>query len=184
MAEIDLEKKKGFPWIWLLAAALLVGVLAFFLWGGEEVAEEAEVVDPTEEPLEEEEIVEEDVDPAAAAGAAAGMLPIAAILSDPQQWTTKDISGKAKVLQDPTDRGFWIEQEGKKLFVLIDPAGPPGSESKPNVEENQMLSISGAKLMMKDQVDSVSGNLDKDSREIIASQDAFLVVDEKNLTIL
>ncbi len=84
---------------------------------------------------------------------------------------------------DPlTDRGFWVENEGARVFALIidEPREVPV-----NINPGQQLSISGARIREGGEVSDVEGvPLDQDTRSILAHQDVFLIANEDNVEIL
>lgn len=108
MAEIHIERKKGTAWLWLLLAALAVlAVLAWLLWrpgAAETTPLTATIVDPVPAPATVATVAPLDSTPT-----------IATILANPPQWVGREFSGTVTVAEVPTDRGFWIEEGGRRV---------------------------------------------------------------------
>lgn len=180
MADIDLERTSG-PGIlpWLLGLVLLGAVI----WG----VAEAMDVDPEYEAVE---VTDQDAVPAEAdvdvgtprpvAGERA--LALASVLADPSAYLGQSFpSGTYTVPAVPTDRGFWIEHDGSRLFALIidDPV-----EAPKDINPGQTVTIEGGTFRGPDYMSQVEGDsLDDDTRSIIDGLQIYLVVDESNITI-
>lgn len=86
------------------------------------------------------------------------------------------------VLDVPTDRGFWIEDEGQRLFAIIIDAP---EEDPLDINTGQRLLIESGKLRHARDLSQIPGEkIDMDTRRIIENQPIFLVVDERNIKIL
>jgi hypothetical protein len=194
MADIDIEKKekKGMgilPWI---LGLLLLGLI---LWGltqcGDGRDEEAVVVpadtvttDPAgmaaPMPMDTG-MAMADTTAMGAAGAAgaAGALPIAQILANPGQYGSQTVSGTARVTEVISDRGFWIEDAGQRMFVILDE--PQGAERAVDINAGQTVSLSG---QVRD--GSALGQLttlEQETRQVAQGQPAFLIVRPAGVTI-
>lgn len=115
MAEIRMEKKKsGLGWLWILLAILLIALLAWFFLADDDRAVVSGDANPTE-------TVVMTGTSATATGTAepAGSTTLATILENPQQWIGREYSGTVTVPEVPTDRGFWIEENGTRMFAII-----------------------------------------------------------------
>ena len=160
-------------WLWWILGLLLLALLVWWLWPDG---------DGDVEPLVTDEVGVVEVEPVApvVAEVEPGNIPIADILANPAQWAGREVSGEVSVAEVPTDRGFWIEDGGARMFaILVDQ--PP---EQPNVNAGQMVSISQAVLRDRTFLPEMQGApLDADTRRIAESQALFLVVDEANLTI-
>lgn len=191
MAEINVERKKKSHWGWIIAAliALLViwAVIEMLDRDGEEAAvapAATSQVEPAGPPVA--------LDPPAAntelgpttgdAAGAAAVLPVAAILAGPTGYAGQEISGTAVVTDVPTDRGFWIEQDGQRMLALI--AQAPGMEQAINVNAGQRVELSGAVVHDQASAAQVSGTLDEQSKQLIGNQPAFLLVEPRDITIV
>lgn len=175
MADIDVERKGPSIWPWiigLIILALLIWLLAEWLGDDEEVVEPigapvpAEVQPPT---------VGVPPEPVAQAPG----VPLSQIIESPATWTGQTWGGEVRVAEVPTDRGFWIEDQGERLFVILN--DQPQEEPK-DINPGQTLRISEA--MIYDNVANVPGTVDPDTRNIAQGQPVFLAVDEGNVNIL
>lgn len=174
MADIDLERKTG-PKVWPWIAALVV--LALVIWGV------TEAVDTNGDVAEVEPV--EEVGPVSPAGPepAAGAMVLGDILANPGAYVGETFPGtEVQVAEVPTDRGFWIEQDGQRLFALI--IDVPEEEPK-DINPGQTLRIEGGTLRDATHLGELEGRpLDADTRRIAEQQEIFLVVDERRIEIL
>lgn len=176
MAEIPVEKKSSMGWLWVLLALLLLALLAWWLLSDDD---EAEYVEPI--------VAEEPITPATTpemVGTAPGV-SIGDILGNPASYIGQD-DFQAEVTvptgAEMTDRGFFIEDEGARMFAIIND-GP--MEEPKDINPGQTLRISQGMLRDSTYLPQLSGDaLDADTQAIIDQQDIFLVVDEDNIQIL
>jgi hypothetical protein len=171
MAEIDLERKKsgGMGWLWGLLILLLLLLLAWWLWPDSDV-EEAPMGPPVGEVEEPAPIDEPD-------------LGLAAILDNPDMYVGQPFpDAEVTVGSELTDRGFWIEQDGRRLFAII--IDEPAEEPK-DINPQQRLRITGGTLRDESYLGEMPGDpLDQDTERLAREQEIFLVVDESNIEIL
>jgi hypothetical protein len=180
MADINLERKKSsLGWLWILLALLLVGLLLWWFLGanddevGDEVYDDEAAIEETVEPVP----PATDAEPLETTVAAG--VPVAAIVASPQEWIGRTVEGEVEVGEVPTDRGFWIEGGGERLFALIldEPAEEPV-----DINEGQTLDISRATVRDIGDLDELAGDtLDDDTRAILEDQEVFLMVPESSL---
>ena len=194
MADIDIEKKekKGMgilPWILglLLLALVLWGLTQCGDGGGEEavvVPADTAVADPAAAaapvPMDTG-MAMADTTAAGGAGAAgaAGALPIAQILANPGQFGAQTVSGTARVAEVISDRGFWIEEAGQRMFVVLDE--PQGAEPVVDINAGQSVRLAG---QVRD--GSALGQLttlEQETRQVAQGQPAFLIVRPAGVTI-
>ena len=173
MAEIPVEKKSSMKWLWILLAIILLALLIWWIAGDSEEPVQDELVgqntvgaDPITPP--EPVAMEEGV-------------TIADILGNPTEYVGQDnvtISG-VSVAEVPTDRGFWVEDQGQRIFaVLID--GP--SEVPMDINSGQQIVLREAMARDATFIEDLPGApLDADTRNILQDQDVYLVVDESNI---
>lgn len=186
MARIDLEKKKtGMGWLWALLLLVALALLLWWLWGAWSDDEPDYAVDETlEEPYEPVAPADEP-DVGEGAMAAAAGLPVAQIVADPESWFDRSVNGEVEVVEVPTDRGFWIEQDGARLFALI--VDRP-AEVPLDIQTGQALRLSDATIHRADAALAEGGipgtPLDEDTRRIAEGEEAILVVDESDIEIL
>lgn len=196
MAEIKIERKKSI-WPWILAALVVLALLwaVFAMTGdGDEIATTAgasaatgtDVVDrPTGGSID------APADPSvggmgAQAGAdasatVAAMLPIAQLVGSPDQFRGQTVAGQARVVDVPTDRGFWIEGDGQRIFAVI--AKSPNMEQAIDVNTGQLVQLS-AMVHGADQLAQIGGDIDPDTRNVLTGQQVFLVANAQDIRIL
>ena len=175
MAEIPVEKKSSLTWLWLLLAALLIALLIWWL---------ASSGDDGVEPALADTAAVETVETSGPEGAAAGAadLTLAAIMEQPQSYIGQQFTGEVAVAGPLTDRGFWIENNGARMFALI--VDEP-REVPLDINPGQRLQISGGTIREGGDVTEVDGApIDDDTRAVIADQAAFMLVDEAQIEIL
>lgn len=178
MADIDVERKSSMAWLWWLLGLLLLALLIWALmeWMGDddEVVEApvATVVDTTAT-----------IAPAApvAGGAATASPTIAEVLANPAAYAGQSFSTQqVRVAEVVSDRGFWIESEGQRLFVVknespqpgvADVQGPADTRAARNINAGQMVQINGTLYTSPDQVQPP---LDQQTRERMQGQPIFL----------
>lgn len=174
MAEIPVERKRNLTWLWVLLPLLLVAALIWWATADDEG------------------VVTEPVGTEAGTGAVAGQEPvgntardvtIANILASPGAFVGRDdFSGEVDVPEVPTDRGFWVEDQGQRLFALI--IDEPREVPK-DINAGQRIRISRGMIRDKTFLAEMPGRpLKADTQRIIQEQDVYLVVDEDNLEIL
>lgn len=177
MAEIPVQKKSH-AWVWVLLALIALALLAW--WAFAEGDDDAEMVD------NDAYVVTDPVVPAtpgadAEANAQAG-LALGAILANPAQYYGQEYSGEVSVGDELTDRGFWIENNGERMFALI--VDQP-REVPIDINPGQRLRIDGGTVRNPADPGDIPGvPLDDDTRRILADQDAVLVVNEADIDIL
>jgi hypothetical protein len=90
--------------------------------------------------------------------------------------------GEVDVASVPTDRGFWIERNGERLFALI--IDVPQEEPK-DINPGARLSLSDGTLRGPQDLSELRGRpLDADTEQIALAQEAFLVIDERYIEIV
>lgn len=175
MARIPVEKKGGASWIWwLLGLLVLIGLVWLLVEAFDD--DEAEL---TEEPGVE--AVTPDTTPGAATGTPA--VAIGDILNNPAAYVGQTFPDQeVNVVEVPTDRGFWIEDQGQRLFAII--IDEPQEEPL-DINPGQTLQIQGGTLRDSTYLPEMPGApLDQETQNIVQEQPIFLVVDERNIDIL
>jgi len=178
MADIDLERKRsGMGWLWGLLALLAVVLLAWWLWPDTEEAEFAEAdVGAEVAPVEPLATTPEPV--ATAAG-----VTIGDILGSPDAYIDQPFPrAEVNVAEVVTDRGFWIEDQGERLFALI--VDRP-QEQPVDLNPGQTIRIDRGTLRDRTFLPELPGApLDQETENIAEQQPIFLVVEEGATTIL
>ena len=173
MADIDVERKSGNNWIWWLLGLIVLGLLLWWLLAGrgDDDADLEPVTATAVEPLPA---------PAEPMPAAEGAT-LAAILANPAQYVGTEFSGQVQVVEVPTDRGFWIEQDGTRMYALI-VDGP--AEQPLDINPGQMVQIDRGMVRDSTALGQLPGDpLDDQTRTTASAQPAFLVVDESQMNI-
>lgn len=184
MADIKLERKKGgLGWLWALLAILVLALILWWLWAAGRDGDELEpgVAEYGTELGTEPFGTGLATEPAAAT---AGEGRIAEILDNPQEWTDRDFpGGEVDVAEVPSDRGFWISQDGERLFAVV--VDQP-AERPVDVNPGQRLRIDGGTLRDAGHLPQLEGErpLDDTTRRAIEEQPIFLVVDEDDIEVL
>lgn len=194
MADIDIEKKekKGMgilPWI---LGLLLLGLVLWGLTQCGDGGEEEAVVVPADTATTDPAAVAApmpmdtgmamaDTTALGAAGAAgaAGALPVAQLLANPGQYASGGASGTARVTEVVSDRGFWVEGAGQRMFVVI--AEPQASERAIDINAGQTLRLSGT-VREGSAAGQVTG-LEQEAVQVAQGQPAFLLVNPSELSV-
>ncbi|AOL23224.1 hypothetical protein Ga0102493_112207 [Erythrobacter litoralis] len=179
MAEIPVEKKSGGKgWLWLILLLLIVAAIAWWLL--EEAAEGD--LDDDEVAIERTEPVITDTDTDTAQMAGAGAMTIAAITADPSAFYGREgFSGTVTVGGPLTDRGFWIENGGARMFAIV--IDQP-RERPVDINVGATLDITGGTVRNPGEIEDLTGDaLDQDTIDAMEGQQAVLVVSESDIDI-
>lgn len=175
MAEIPVHKKSSMAWMWILLALV---ALALVIWWATDNDEDA--VDLASDTQIEETIApvaDPDADAAIVQGAT-----LAAILADPAAHFGTEYTGEVSVGDSLTDRGFWVEHDGERMFALI--VDEP-RERPLDINAGQRLKISGGEIRDTSSLSDIEGRaLDANTRKIAGEQKVIMVVDENNIEVL
>ena len=184
MAEINVQRKRTSAWLWLLgivglalAAWLVTTLLSSDDDGG------VGVVAPAAAPVAGPEAVPVITEgaPLAPADTSAAGIPIAAIMRDPAEWSGRTVSGQARVAEAVSDRGFWIESGGQRLFVVKNESPRPGvadvqgaadTMASRNLSAGQVVRMSGT---VHTSADQVMPPIDDRTRQILAAERVFMI---------
>lgn len=186
MAEIPIERKRGTPvWLWLLALLLVAGLIWWFVAAAgdeeEQYATPVVGVEPVDEPVFDTEPVE----PVTTAGEMNGMegVTLTQIVDNPDEYVNETFpETEVSVGEVATDRGFWIEDQGERLFALLQ---DQPQEQPVDINPGQRLRIENGTLRDPSYLPELEGDpLDQDTQRIAQAQDIFLVVDERFVDIL
>ncbi len=191
MAKIDIERKKPvWPWIvGLIVLALVVWALFALLNDDDDVdpaltppvATAPVVTDPIEplEPMDPAVIVAPMPPPPTDADNTP--IPVGVIVVGPGEFLGQPVVGTAEVADVPTDRGFWLEQAGQRIYAVI--AESPDMEDEININPGQQVRLAG--IVYDNALSSqIAGGLDAETMQIIADEPAFLLVDARNIVIV
>lgn len=176
MAQIPVERKSGMGWLWaLLALVLLAGLI---WWATDE--DEADLADT--ELVGEETVGVDPVTPPEPVALEAG-ISLADVLASPTEYVGRsDFQDEVQVAEVPTDRGFWVEDQGRRMFAVI--IDNPQEQPK-DINAGQQLRITEGMIRDATTIADLPGApLDADTERLAKEQDAYLVVDESNIEIL
>lgn len=183
MADIDVERKSSMAWLWWLLGILLIALLAWWLLSGDDDPEVA-AVDPVAAP------VAAPVTPATTPEPVAqGPLCVAQARSGGTPNVGMTLGAcSMQVVEVVSDRGFWAEENGQRVFVVINegPQGTADTEGRqaeqPDVNPGQSIHVSEAVVL--DDVANLAGPLDEQTRSIAEGQPWFLAIEGEDVAIL
>lgn len=184
MARTELEPKRrsGLGWIWWLLILAILALVIWWLWQGA-AGDDLETV---EDPAVEGAMIEGGLEPTEpeplAGNEQMSFVPVGEVIGAPDGWLGRTIDGDVNVVEVPTDRGFWIEQDGQRLFALI--IDQPAEVPK-DINSGQTLRITGGEFRDPSALGTLEGEpLDEQTRQIAEQQRIFLVVDESEIEIV
>lgn len=175
MADIDRERKRSGGWLWALIGLILLALLVWWLWPGGGADDElyndpdASLVEPANE-LDQAQPMPQ------------GEATIASVMAAPESYVGQQFpAGEVRVAEVPTDRGFWIESGGSRLFaVLIDEP----EEAPVDIQAGQTLRLDGGTIRDTTSLGDLQGGmLDADTERLVREQRAFLVVNESAIQV-
>lgn len=165
MAEV--YEKKGTPaWVWIVGAIVaLIVIWAIWTWSrpvvpvvmAPPVAAPAPMVTPVPAP----------------AVTATAVAPIALIIAVPADYFDREISGTAQVVDVPTDRGFYLEDNGRRIFAVL---GKDFTEKQVNVNPGQTVRVSGVVRASSKLDEAEVGTLQAATRDRIQKEPVYMVV--------
>ena len=176
MADIDLEQRRGggAGWLWGILGLLGILLIAWWAWpGGDDIDLDTLESEPTAEvqPL-----------PEAAPTADQPVLTVVMIGESPATYMGQTLSAEVTVTEVPTDRGFWIEEDGQRLFAII--IDQP-QERPLHVQANTRVRLDRATVRDATYLSELPGApLDADTEQIARDQEVFLVVDERSIHVV
>lgn len=107
--------------------------------------------------------------------------PVAAIFGGPATYVDRRVSGNARVVEVPSDRGFWIEQDGQRMFVMVDE--PQSMEQALDINVGQTLALTGT-VHDNTSIGRSGVGLADEARQVIGTQKAFVVVQPGDIRIV
>lgn len=108
-------------------------------------------------------------------------VPVRLIVITPADYLGQAVTGTAHVAGVPSDRGFWLEQDGERMFAVI--AKSPSMEDAVDVDAGQQVRLSGV-VYDASMASQIAGGLDDETLRAIAGQPAFLLVDARNVEVI
>lgn len=162
MPELDIQQREhaGAPWwAWLLGALALIALI----WVGVEAFDNDRTARqaPQEVVAGERQVIRE-----------GDLLPVAVILASPSSYFGQEVSGVANVTEVISDRGFWVENEGQRAFVILGQGIP---EAGVKVRAGDRITLTGT-FMESQKLGEMPeiGQLEADTRQAIAGQTGFI----------
>lgn len=174
MAEIPVEKKSNAKWLWILLLLLLGALLLWWLLAEDDDADFANA-DPV--------AVEESADFDSVN--ATSEMTLSAILANPSNYYGMEgYTGEVTIGGPLTDRGFWIENNGARMFAIVvdEPA-----ERRIDINPGATLRLNGGTIREPSTIsatDIEGDTLDQDTLDAITGEEAVLVIDEANMEII
>lgn len=136
MPQLDIQRTERsggvLAWVWI-AAAILAGLLLWWVIAAATDRDNFAAVPPNEQVAGERletpaAPVVPDTDVTAPDAQMPGVtpepLPLAGILATPTDFFGDPVAGMATVTEVVSDRGFWVESDGNRMFVVKDEALP------------------------------------------------------------
>ncbi len=103
------------------------------------------------------------------------LIPVEKIRANPKGYLGKPVAGTVMVPEVPTDRGFWIEANGQRMFAVLDKSI---HEDNVNVNAGQKVQLSGIVYDSAQWNRAGLGKVTPQTKKIIQNQPMFLVVKE------
>ena len=186
MADINVERKGPSIWPWiigLIVVALLIWALAEMLGDDDEVAVA---------PVPEQGIVP--ANPPPAEPVAQGPLnTIASVLGNPSGVVGQTFRPAAplRVAEVVSDRGFWVEDQGQRLFVIINEGAPGQPQGQadvqgaraemPDVNPGDMIRITEGVVRDPTFLQNLQGPIEPETRQTANGLTVYLVTDGRNI---
>lgn len=191
MADINIERKRKSPLPWIIGL-LALALLAFLLMrscGDEEGAEGADavVVDTTTgmtgaaAPVATTPAMPMDTGAQAVGGTVGGAPGAAGWIGGVLAGTaTGTAAGDGIVPETPSDRGFWIEENGQRVFAIL--AEP--MEQVKDIDPGQRVRISNARVLRGADAGQIPQDVDAQARRTAQGQQYFLLVPASGVQIV
>lgn len=181
MADINVERKGPSIWPWIIGLL----VLALLIWALAELLGD-----------DDDDLVETPV-PAMVEPAPVLPAPVAAagcpVIAAPMTYMGQMVDcGPVRVTEVISDRGFWIEDAGQRIFVLLDEGTQQNPDpsvgdvqgqmaEKPDVNAGDMVQLTQATVRDAAGMSAVKGPVDAQAQQVIQSQPHFLHVTGRNV---
>lgn len=174
MAEIPVERKSSAKWLWILLLLLLGALLLWWLLAEDD---KAELVEANTVAVEES----ADLDSVNATSEMA----LSSILANPSNYYGMEgYTGEVTIGGPLTDRGFWIENDGARMFAIVidEPV-----ERRIDINPGATLRLNGGTIREPSTIsatDIEGDTLDQDTLDAITGEEVVLVIDEANMEII
>ena len=166
MPELDIQRRPAgaSPWIWVIGA-LVLALAVWGFWAATTQGRDRTAALPAERVAGER-----------AEARGPEMLPIAALMTTPNQYFQKPVRGAATVTEVVSDRGFWVEDAGQRVFVVL---GEGITEKEVNIEAGQKVEIEG--LFLEQTRSTEVPQLEPEAQTIAATQAGFIRADSVDI---
>lgn len=144
------------------------------------MAEDAPMVDDTAMPTEPNAVAMAPMPPPPTEADNAE-LPVDLIIVTPARYLGQPVVGTARVAEVPSDRGFWLEKNGERIYAVISQS--PGMEQAVNIEPGQTVRLAGL-VYDSSLAEGIGGKVDQQALETIADQPAFLLVPATHVAVV
>jgi hypothetical protein len=192
MADIDVERKSGTAWIWWILGLIVLALLAWWLFAGDDEPEVAGVVEPA--PVVAPAGPTPANPPPPAPVAQGGLLTLADVWANPSAnignrvYTPESV----RVAQVISDRAFVVEDQGNRIHVVLNEGAQqnpqPGTADvqgmpaeKPDIDEGDMIQITEAVAQDPTFLQNLQGPIEPETRTALNGQKVFLVTDGRNV---
>lgn len=108
-------------------------------------------------------------------------LPVDLIIVTPADYLGQPVVGVAQVADVTSDRGFWLEKNGERIYALI--AKSPNMEQAVNIEPGQTVRLAGL-VYDSSLAERIAGQVEPDAMETIADQPAFILVPATHVAVV
>lgn len=190
MADINIERKRKspLPWIIGLLAVALLALLLMRTCGDDDDADNVLVTDTTSVTTQTAAPI--DTTPMAAPMDSAGMAAGAGAAGAGTGWIAGILAGTAAaagtasgdgiVPETPSDRGFWIEENGQRVFAILQ---EPMEQVK-DIDPGQRVRISNARVLRGSESAQIPQEVDAEAKRTAQGQQYFLLVPASGVQIV
>ena len=115
---------------------------------------------------------------------------VADVFANPTPYVGRTVTPEAlRVAEVPSDRGFWVEEGGQRIFVVVnEPPAPAANEAMRNeplnIQPGQTVRIREAVIQDPTFITSLPGNISEETRSILRGLPFYLVADARNINVL
>lgn len=175
MADLNVERKGPSIWPWIIGLI----VLALLIWALVELFEDDDAV--VTDPAMEQPTV---VDPAPAPVMPETMvaaLPLSEIAQEPEAFEGRTVSGEVTVAEAGADGGFWAEDQGQRLFVVI----TEGGDDEPlNLRAGDRVRITDARVIAGDEVATAAEDVSPGALSTAEGEEVVLAAEASNIQLV
>lgn len=108
-------------------------------------------------------------------------IAVTKVYAAPVDFVGATVVGKAKATKVISDRGFWVNHNGEKIFAVVREDVP--SHEMIDIDKGQRLKFGGV-LVDGDNWEQVAGNLEPQTKKTLKEQPYFIAVHWDNIEIM